>query len=56
MGKEGPKKSVAAHQIIRGKQNVSMEWVDVKKAHDSVDHKWFCDNMAVHRFPTGSVE
>ena len=27
------------------------EWVDVKKAYDSVDDKWLCDIMERYRFP-----
>ena len=35
----------------RNKRSLSMAWNDVKKAHDSVDHKWLVEMMAVHRFP-----
>ena len=35
----------------RNKRNLSMGWIDVKKAYDSVDHKWLVEMMAVHRFP-----
>ena len=35
----------------RGKRNLSMAWVDVTKAYDSVDHDWLCEMMEVHRFP-----
>ena len=35
----------------RNKRNLSMAWIDVKKAYDSVDHKWLVQMMAVHRFP-----
>ena len=28
-----------------------MAWIDVKKACDSVDHKWLVEMMAAHRFP-----
>jgi len=24
----------------RGRRNLSMVWIDVKKAYDSVDHRW----------------
>ena len=27
----------------REKRNLCMAWVDVKKAYDSVDHKWLSD-------------
>ena len=27
----------------REKRNLCMAWVDVKKAYDSVDHKWLFD-------------
>ena len=33
------------------KRNLSMAWIDVKKAYDSVDHKWLVEMMAVHWFP-----
>ena len=35
----------------RNKRNLSMAWIDVKKAYNSVDHKWLVELMAVHRFP-----
>ena len=35
----------------RGKRNLSVAWVDVKKAYDCVDHKWLIEMMEVHRFP-----
>ena len=35
----------------RGKRNLSMAWVDVTKAYDSVDLDWLCEMMKVHRFP-----
>lgn len=34
----------------RGKRNLSMAWIGVKKAYDSVECKWLCDIMEVHRF------
>ena len=40
----------------RGKRNLSMAWVDVKKAYDSVDHSWLLEIMDVHRFLPGFVE
>ena len=35
----------------RNKRNLSIAWIDVKKAYDWVDHKWLVEMMAVHRFP-----
>ena len=35
----------------RGKRNVSMAWVNVRKAYDSVDHGWLREMFTVHRFP-----
>ena len=35
----------------RGKRNISMAWIDVKKAYDSVDHEWLVEMMEFHRFP-----
>ena len=31
--------------------DLSMAWVDVRKAYDTVDHKWLAESMDVHRFP-----
>ena len=28
-----------------------MAWIDVKRAYDSVDHKWLVEMMTVHQFP-----
>ena len=35
----------------RNKRNLSMAWVDVKKAYDSVDHGWLVEMMHMHKFP-----
>ena len=35
----------------RRRRNLSMAWVDVKKAYDSVDHGWLGEMMVLHRFP-----
>ena len=35
----------------RGKRNLNMAWVDVRKAYDSVDHTWLANVMRIHRFP-----
>lgn len=34
----------------RGHRNLSMAWIDVKKAHDSVDHRWLEQMFSLHRF------
>ena len=36
---------------VRGKRNISMAWIDVMKACDSVDHKWLSTMMVLHKFP-----
>ena len=35
----------------RGKQNLSMAWIDVAKAYGSDDHGWLSETFALHRFP-----
>ena len=35
----------------RGRRNLSMAWVDLAKAYDSVDHHWLIDMFNLHRFP-----
>ena len=35
----------------RGKQDLSMTWIDVRKAYDSVDNDWLCAMTDVHRLP-----
>ena len=43
----------------RKKRNLSMGWVDVKKAYDSLDHGWLEEMMIIYRFHTwlrGSTE
>ena len=35
----------------RRKGNLSMAWIDVKKAYESVDHVWLEEIMILHRFP-----
>ena len=31
--------------------NLSMAWIDVRKAYDSIDHKWLKEMMILHKFP-----
>ena len=38
------------------KRNLSVAWVDVRKAYDSVDHRWLNKIMLVHRFPVWICE
>ena len=33
------------------KRNLSMAWIDVEKAYDSVAHGWLEEMMILHRFP-----
>ena len=40
----------------RHKRNLSVAWVDVRKAYDSVDHGWLNKIMLVHRFPVWICE
>ena len=35
----------------RGRRNLSMAWIDVRKAYDSVDHQWLDQMFSLHRFP-----
>ena len=35
----------------RGKRNLSMAWIDVRKAYDSVDHDWLYAMTGVQRLP-----
>ena len=37
---------------VRGKRNISMARIDVKKAYDSVNHKWLSTMMALHKLPS----
>ena len=34
----------------RGHRNLSMAWIDVSKAYDSVDHRWLVEMFKRHRF------
>ena len=36
----------------RGKRNLSMVWIDVAKAYDSVDHGWLSEMFTLHGLPT----
>ena len=35
----------------RGKRNLSVAWVDVRKAYDSVDYTWLAEVRRIYRFP-----
>ena len=35
----------------RGKRNLSMVWIDVRKTNDSVDYDWLCAMTDVYRLP-----
>ena len=39
----------------RGRRNLSMTWIDVKKAYDLVEYEWPMEMMQVHRFPEWMV-
>ena len=34
----------------RGRRNISMAWIDVSKAYDSVSHNWLREMLPLHRF------
>lgn len=63
MNKEGPRRGCSGttdnlmidkmiiQECHRGKRNLSMAWIDVRKFYDSVDHDWLNEVMQVHRFP-----
>ena len=34
----------------RGHRNLNMAWIDVKKAYDSVDHRWLEEMFSLHGF------
>ena len=34
-----------------GRRNISMAWIDVCKAYDSVSHNWLWEMFSEHRFP-----
>ena len=36
---------------LRGKLNLSMAWVDVRKAFDTINHRWLGEMYELHRFP-----
>ena len=40
----------------RRKRNLSVAWVDVREAYDSVDHRWLNEIMLVRRFPVWICE
>ena len=40
----------------RGKRNLSMVWIDVAKAYDSVDRGWLSEMFTLHRFPMWFAE
>ena len=35
----------------RGKRNLSITWIDVAKAYDSVDHGWLSEMFTLRRLP-----
>ena len=36
---------------LRGMRNLSMAWVDVRKAFDKINHRWLGEMYELHRFP-----
>ena len=38
------------------KRNLSLGWVDVRRAYDFVDHRWVNKIMLVHKFPVWICE
>ena len=56
VGCSGTKDNVLIDRIVtldchRGKRNLSMAWVDVRKVYDSVDHTWLAKVTRIHCFP-----
>ena len=39
----------------RGKRNLSMAWIDMRKAYDSVENNWLCAMTEYTGFPSGWV-
>ena len=33
------------------RRNISMAWINVKKAQDSIDHEWLREMTTLHKFP-----
>ena len=57
MGCSGPMNNLLIDRMVtedwhRRKRNLSMAWVDVAKAYDSIDHEWLDEMMILHRFLT----
>ena len=40
----------------RGRRSLSMAWVGVAKAYDSLEHHWLIDIFNLHRFPSWYCE
>ena len=41
---------IVCQDAQRGHRNLSMAWIDVSKAYDSVDHRWLVEMFKLHRF------
>ena len=41
---------IVCEDAQRGHRNLSMVWIDVSKACDSVDHRWLVEMFKLHRF------
>ena len=42
---------MVCHDSQRGRHNISMAWIDVRKAYDSVSHNWLREMFSVNCFP-----
>ena len=42
---------MVCHDSQRGRRNISMAWIDVRKAYDSVSHNWLREMFSLHCFP-----
>ena len=42
---------IVCQDAQRGHRNLSMAWIDVSNAYDSVDHRWLVEMFKLHRFP-----
>ena len=43
---------MVCHDSRNSRKNVSMAWIDVRKAFDSVSHEWLLEMMFLHKFPS----
>ena len=47
---------VVTDEVVKGRRNLSMMWLDYKKAYDSVPHAWILESLRLAKTPESIIQ